>query len=76
MKKEIEYQKCFDVVSTIEYTGIEDGSHMFYIKRHHVDLMWDEEEDTRRGQNQDEEGNLRHVENNIEDHILELSNRE
>lgn len=45
MKKEIEYQKCFDVVSTIEYTGMEDGSHMFYIKRHHVDLMWDEEED-------------------------------
>lgn len=45
MKREIEYQKSFDVVSEVTYTGIEDGSHMFSIKRHHVDLMWDDEED-------------------------------
>ena len=45
MKKEIEYEKCYDVVSTIEYTGIEDGSHMFSIKRHCVDMIFDDEED-------------------------------
>ena len=45
MKKEIEYEKCYDVVSTIEYTGIEDGSHMFSITRHCVDLVFDDEED-------------------------------
>jgi len=45
MKKEIEFQKCFDVVSTIEFTGIEDDSHMFLVKRHFVEGIWDDEED-------------------------------
>ena len=45
MQREIEYQKCFDVVTEVTYTGMEDGSHMFHIKRHHIDLMWDDEED-------------------------------
>ena len=45
MKREIKYEKCYDVVSTIEYTGIEDGSHMFSIKRHCVDMIFDDEED-------------------------------
>ena len=45
MQREIEYQKSYDVVSEVTYTGMEDGSHMFFIKRHHVDLMWDDEED-------------------------------
>ena len=45
MKKEIEYEKIYDVVSTIEFTGIEDDSHMFSITRHCVDMMFDDEED-------------------------------
>ena len=45
MKREIEYEKCYDVVSTIEYTGIEDGSHMFTIERHYIDGLFDNEED-------------------------------
>lgn len=45
MKKEIEFQKCFDVVSTIEFTGMEDDSHMFLVKRHFVEGIWDDEED-------------------------------
>ena len=45
MKREIEYEKCYDVVSTIEYTGIEDDSHMFSITRHFVDGLFDNEED-------------------------------
>jgi len=45
MKKEIEFQKKIDVVSTIEYTGMEDGEYMFRIIRHDLESMYDDEED-------------------------------
>jgi len=45
MKREIEFQKCYDVVSSVEYTGIEDGSYMFTIERQFVDGIFDDEED-------------------------------
>jgi hypothetical protein len=45
MKKEIEFQKKIDVVSTVEFLGIEDGDYMFSIKRHYVDGMFDDEEE-------------------------------
>jgi len=45
MKKEIEFQKKIDIVSTIEYTGMEDGEHMFHITRHDLESMYDDEED-------------------------------
>jgi len=45
MVKEVEFQKCYYVVSSIEFTGIEEGSHMFYITRRFVDDIFDEEED-------------------------------
>lgn len=45
MKKEIEYQKCFDMVSEITFTGMEDGSHMFHIKRKCAELFDDEEDE-------------------------------
>ena len=45
MKKEIEYQKCYDMVSEITYTGIEDGSSMFHIKRKCAELFDDEEDE-------------------------------
>ena len=43
MKKE--FQKKIDVVSTIEFTGIEDDSHMFRITRHDLESMYDDEEE-------------------------------
>jgi len=45
MKKEIEFQKCYDVVSQITFTSIEEGSHMFTIERHYIDGIFEDEED-------------------------------
>jgi hypothetical protein len=45
MKKEVEFQKCFDVVSSVRYIGIEDDLYMFNINRHFADLVWDDEDD-------------------------------
>jgi hypothetical protein len=46
MQKEIEYEVHYDVVAMIEYTGEENpGEYYFSIKRHWVDLLWDDEED-------------------------------
>ena len=45
MQREIEFQKCFDMISEVTYTGMEDGSHMFHIKRKCAELFDDEEDD-------------------------------
>lgn len=46
MEKEIEYEVHYDVVATITYTGEENpGEYYFQIKRHWVDLTFDDEED-------------------------------
>lgn len=45
MQREIEFQKCFDMISEVTYTGMEDGSHMFHIKRKCAELFDDEEDE-------------------------------
>jgi hypothetical protein len=45
MKKEVEYQKCFDVVSEIDFGGLltEDGHHVVTIRRYYPDGIFDTE---------------------------------
>lgn len=46
MKKEIDYQVCYDVRSTIEYLSEEEpGEHYFSIRREWEGNMWDNEDD-------------------------------
>lgn len=47
MKREIEYLKSFDIVSEITFTGLEDGAHMFHVKRTCAELFEDEEDEIR-----------------------------
>ena len=46
MKKQIDYQVCYEVRSTIEYLNEEDpGEHYFSIRREWEGNMWDNEDD-------------------------------
>jgi len=46
MKKQINYQVCYDVETTIEYLNEEDpGEHYFKVRREWEGALWDSEED-------------------------------
>lgn len=46
MKKHVEYQACYEVVTTIEYLKEEEpGEHYFSMKRNWEGALWDTDED-------------------------------
>lgn len=45
MRKSIEYEVRYDIVSEISYLGLEEGEHYFRIHRHWAELTFDDEED-------------------------------
>jgi hypothetical protein len=46
MKKHVEYQVCYEVVSTLEYLKEEEpGEHYFSLRRTWTEGLWDSDED-------------------------------
>jgi len=46
MEKQIDYQVCYEVTSTIKYLNEEDpGEHYFSIRRDWEGVLWDSEDD-------------------------------